>query len=70
VSEPPSDFAIDQMIREARREGARAAFLWMLDILAQGTTSPEKAAAAIEHIKEMGAKLDGGEPFTLGPEEL
>jgi hypothetical protein len=56
--------------RQARREGAHAALLWMLDILAQGTASPEKATKAIERIRETMERLEAGDPVRLGEEEL
>jgi hypothetical protein len=57
-------------IRDARREGAHAAFLWLLDILAQGTASPEQATKAIERIRETVEQIEAGEPVRLGEEEL
>jgi hypothetical protein len=60
----------DDERRQARREGAHAAFLWLLDILAQGTASPEKATKAIERIRETMGRPENGEPVRLGEEEL
>jgi hypothetical protein len=60
----------DDEKRLLRREGARAAFRWLLDILAQGTASPEQATKAIERIRETMERLEAGEPVRLGEETL